>query len=60
MLRWDATKSPMIMVRDAVTGDVLSLARGGSAEVAAARDELSLTVSGRVRSHELRVRARSR
>ena len=60
MLRWDATKSPMIMVRDAVTGDVLSLARGGSAEVAAARDELSLTVSSRVRSHELRVRARSR
>jgi len=59
-LRWDASKAPMIMVRDPVTGDVLSFARGGSAEVTTGRDELSLTVSDQVRSRELRVRAQSR
>ncbi len=59
-LRWDATRAPMIMVRDPVTGDVLSFARGGSAEVAAEGDELALTVSDRVGSRDLRVRARSR
>jgi hypothetical protein len=59
-LRWDATRAPMIMVRDPLSGDVLSFARGGSAEVAADGDELALTVSDRVRSRDLRVRARSR
>jgi hypothetical protein len=59
-LRWDASKAPMIMVRDPVTGDVLSFARGGNAEVTTGRDELSLTVSNRVRSRELRVRAQAR
>jgi hypothetical protein len=59
-LRWDASKAPMIMVRDPVTGDVLSFARGGSAEVTTGRDELSLTVSDQVRSRDLRVRAQSR
>jgi hypothetical protein len=57
-LRWDASKAPMIMVRDPVTGDVLSFARGGDAEVTTGRDELSLTVSDRVGSRDLRVRAR--
>jgi hypothetical protein len=57
-LRWDASKAPMIMVRDPATGDVLSFARGGSAEVATSRDELSLVVSDRVRSRDVRVRAR--
>jgi hypothetical protein len=56
-LRWDASKAPMIMVRDPVTGDVLSFARGGNAEVTTGRDELSLTVSDRVRSRDLRLRA---
>jgi hypothetical protein len=59
-LRWDASKAPMIMVRDPVTGDVLSFARGGNAEVTTGRDELSLTVSDQVRSRDLRVRARAR
>ncbi len=58
-LRWDATRSPMIMVRDPVSGDVLSLARGGSAEVVSDRDELSLTPSD-LRSRDLRVRVGSR
>jgi hypothetical protein len=57
-LRWDGARAPMILVRDPVTGDVLSFARGGSAEVATSRDEVTLSVSDRVRSRELRVRAR--
>ena len=59
-LRWDAAKAPMVLVRDPVTGEVLSFARGGDAEVTTARDELSLSVSDRVRSREVRVRAPSR
>ncbi|MGH7580822.1 MAG: CARDB domain-containing protein [Gemmatimonadales bacterium] len=59
-LRWDARKAPMIMVRDPVSGDVLSFARGGSVEVVTMRDDLALTISDRVRSRDLRVRARSR
>jgi hypothetical protein len=50
----------MIMVRDPVTGEVLSFARGGSVELASSRDELSLTLSDRVRSSDLRVKTRSR
>jgi CARDB protein len=59
-LRWDARKAPMIMVRDPVTGDVLSFARGGKAEVVTSRDDLSLSISDQVRSRDLRVRAQSR
>jgi hypothetical protein len=57
-LRWDAAKSPMIMVRDPVSGDILSFARGGAAEVETTRSDLSLTVSDQVGSRDLRVRAR--
>jgi hypothetical protein len=57
-LRWDAAKSPMIMVRDPVSGDILSFARGGAAEVETSRTDLSLTVSDRVGSRDLRVRVR--
>ncbi len=59
-LRWDAAKAPMVLVRDPVTGEVLSFARGGEAEVTTARDELSLSVSDRVGSRDVRVRATSR
>jgi hypothetical protein len=57
-LRWDAAASPMIMVRDPATGEVLSFARGGRAEVVTGKSELDLTVSDRVGSQELRVSAR--
>jgi hypothetical protein len=57
-LRWDAAKSPMIMVRDPVSGDILSFARGGAAEVETSRTDLSLTVSDQVGSRDLRVRVR--
>jgi hypothetical protein len=55
-LQWDAAAYPMIMVRDARTGQVLSLARGGKAEVATGDEELDLVVSDRVRSRAVRVR----
>jgi len=57
-LRWDAARAPMLMVRDPATGEVLSFARGGHVEVAAPRGEVSVTVSDRVRSRELRMTAR--
>jgi hypothetical protein len=59
-LRWDADKSPMLLVRDPVTGEVLSFARGGTAQVATERDEVAVTVSGRARDAEMRLRARGR
>jgi hypothetical protein len=57
-LRWDASKSPMLLVRDPVTGEVLSFARGGASEVATGRDEVAVTASGRALHHETRVRVR--
>ena len=57
-LRWDAAASPMILVRDAETGEVLSFARGGRAEVATDRMELDLSVSDRVGSRQVRVAVR--
>jgi hypothetical protein len=59
-LRWDPSESPMLLVRDPVTGEVLSFARGGAAEVATSRDEVMVTVSGRAPRPDLRLRARSR
>jgi hypothetical protein len=59
-LRWDAAKSPMIMVRDPVSGDILSFARGGAVEVETSRADLALTLSDRVGSRDLRVRVESR
>ncbi len=59
-LRWDAAKSPMVMVRDPVTGDILSFARGGAADLETRREELSVTVSDQVGSRDLRVRVESR
>jgi hypothetical protein len=48
----------MIMVRDPETGEVLSFARGGQAEVATGRTELDLSVSDRVGSRRVRVAVR--
>jgi hypothetical protein len=57
-LRWDASKSPMLLVRDPVTGEVLSFARGGASEVVTGRDEVVVTASGRALHHETLVRVR--
>lgn len=59
-LRWDASRAPMLMVRDPGTGQVLSFARSGAAEIATPRDEVAVTVSDRVRSREFRFRPSSR
>jgi hypothetical protein len=45
----------MVMVRDATTGEVLSLARGGAAELFTDRTDLDLVVSNRVQSRQIRV-----
>ncbi|HEX2187242.1 MAG TPA: hypothetical protein VHG51_00015 [Longimicrobiaceae bacterium] len=49
-LRWDPARYPMVMVRNARTGEILSLARDGSARVAGAAGELELVLSDGVRS----------
>lgn len=59
-LTWDAAKHPMVVVRDPRNGQILSFARGGRAEVAVDQPDVSLTVSDRVRSRDLRVRVPSR
>jgi hypothetical protein len=54
-LRWDATAHPMVMVRDARSGEILSFARGGDATLAAAGSDLEFVVSDRVQSRSVRV-----
>jgi hypothetical protein len=54
-LRWDAASHPMVMVRDAATGQVLSFARGGVSDVVADGGALDLQVSDGVRGRSLRV-----
>jgi hypothetical protein len=54
-LRWNATAQPMVMVRDAGTGQVLSFARGGDVEFATSKSQLDLVFSNGVRSHLKRV-----
>ncbi|NOT10170.1 MAG: hypothetical protein HOP28_18405 [Gemmatimonadales bacterium] len=49
-LRWDATQYPMAIVRDAVTGQVLSFARGGAARVWSRRTAFDLQFSDGVRT----------
>ncbi len=49
-LRWDASRYPMVMVRDAVTGDILSFARGGSARLWARGSNFVLHFSDGVKS----------
>ncbi|MHB0949265.1 MAG: hypothetical protein ACYC4J_09400 [Gemmatimonadaceae bacterium] len=56
LLRWDATKHPMVLVRDPATGKVLSFARGGSAMVATRGGEVELRFGNRVRAGGRRVR----
>jgi hypothetical protein len=51
-LEWDAAAYPMVMVRDARSGEVLSFARGGRATVPVG-GEVELTASDGVRSRRL-------
>jgi hypothetical protein len=54
-LRWDARAHPMVMVRDAETGEVLSLARGGDAEFSTHKGQVDLVLSDGVKSRVKRV-----
>lgn len=49
-VEWNAGTEPMVMVRDAITGEVLSFARGGSAGFTAQNPDIELVVSDGVRS----------
>jgi hypothetical protein len=49
-LTWDATQYPMVMVRDAATGQILSFARGGTADIITQRGELEVILSNGVTS----------
>ena len=54
-VRWDARHHPMVMVRDANTGEVLSFARGGSVDVVTRSRQLDLVLSDGVQSRVKRV-----
>ncbi len=55
-LRWDPARAPMVIVRDPRSGQILSFARGGRAEVVADQSEVSIGISDRVQSRERIVR----
>jgi hypothetical protein len=55
-VRWDAAVHPMVMVRDAVSGQVLSFARGGSVVVPAGASGVDLVMSDGVGSRRARLR----
>jgi Metallo-peptidase family M12 len=57
-LRWNARTTPMIMVRDASTGEILSLARGGEVHLPTSKGELELVLSDGVKSRVRRVSVR--
>jgi hypothetical protein len=54
-LRWDASAHPVLMVRDPVTGEVLSFARSGRSEVVTDRGELDLQLSTGVGGRSMRL-----
>jgi len=50
LLQWDARIHPMVMVRDAASGQILSFARGGSVRLPAAAARVDATFSDGTRS----------
>src|SRR5688572_5172927 len=55
-VEWDAAAHPAVMVRDAQTGTILSIARGGRASVANTVSDLELLMSDGVRTTRTRIR----
>jgi hypothetical protein len=49
-LSWDASRFPVVMVKDATSGEILSFARGGRARIAAAGQSFALQFSDGVRT----------
>lgn len=54
-LTWNAIAHPLVMVRDASTGEVLSFARGGDVAIKTSAARLELTLSSGVSSETLSV-----
>jgi hypothetical protein len=55
-VRWNAATHPMVLIRDADTGQVLSFARGGTARVRPSSDRIQLVFSDGVSSSAPQVR----
>jgi hypothetical protein len=55
---WEAARHPLTVVRDGRTGEILSFARGGAAQVHTDAPELELLFSDGVRTTSQRVRVR--
>ena len=56
-VRWNAATHPMVLIRDADTGEVLSFARGGTARVHPRSDRIELVFSDGVTSSAPQVRS---
>jgi hypothetical protein len=54
-LRWNGTAHPTVMVRDVETGQVLSFARGGSAELFTTKNQVDVVLSDGVQSRSRRM-----
>lgn len=52
-LTWDAAAYPLVIVRDAATGDVLSFAKGGGIVIKTTAKHLELTLSSGVSSEKM-------
>lgn len=59
-VQWDATAYPLVVVRDAATGEVLSFARGGSADIAASGSDVEVVFTDGVRSAGRKVKVGGR
>ncbi|MGH7584871.1 MAG: hypothetical protein ACREMH_01355 [Gemmatimonadales bacterium] len=57
-VRWDAARFGAALVRDATTGEVLAIGRGGDVLVATPRGDLDVTLSDGVRNARQRVQVR--
>lgn len=54
-VQWNSVAHPMVMVRDPATGQVLSFAEGGQAEVATDRNDLEVQLSNGVGGRSMRI-----
>ena len=59
-LQWNAAAHPMVVVRHALTGEVLSFARSGTADIAADGAEVEVIFTDGLRSAGRRVKVRGR
>ena len=54
-VQWNATHAPVLLVRDARTGEILSFARGGDARVRTSATEIEINMSDGVKSTMRRI-----